>query len=345
MRAQLDFFASLTLTQSDIRKIVACLVQEGYAVKRYLGHVLITPLFSTAESTERIRSLQQEYGAEIMFDSGGYYVQTRKLAYSELYYPLLQYYLSNDWADIYVLPDHVPTALDSAEEVWAKVQETVGFSRRFFEELPIKLRERAMPVVQGHTYEQVDYCLKHYMALGVRFLGFGSFGTGGQNSELNITTALSVELARHVVNVARQYGVRVHFFGLGAPALVATIYGSGADTFDSSSWIKAAGFGQVFLPFMRAYNVSHRNGSSEFQKGITLRQFSEWRELTGHKCAFCEDVAQLQTRKMYRTVHNLMVIKDTVALLNEGRLDTIQRIYESGSPRYRQEYQKWLQPT
>lgn len=143
-----------------------------------------------------------------------------------------------------------------------------------------------MPVVQGHTYEQVDYCLKHYLALGVKALGFGSFGTGGQNSELNVTTARSIELARHVVTTAKQYGVRVHFFGLGAPALTALIYGSGADTFDSSSWIKAAGFGQVFLPFMRAYNVSHRNGTSQLQKGITLRQFSEWRALTDTVVAF-----------------------------------------------------------
>jgi hypothetical protein len=343
MRAQLDFFASLTLTQSDIRKIVTCLIQEGYPVEKYLGHLLITPLFCTAESIDRVRSLQEQYRAEIMFDSGGYYVQTGKLAYSELYYPLLKYYLANDWADVYVLPDHVPTAQDSTGEVWAKVEATVDFSRRFFDELPVHLQERAMPVVQGHTYEQVEHCLKHYLALGVRFLGFGSFGTGGQNSELNVTTAHSVELARHVVNIARQHGARVHFFGLGAPALTATIYGSGANTFDSSSWIKAAGFGQVFLPFMRAYNVSHRNGSSELQKGITIGQFNEWRELTGHKCTFCEDVAQLQAKKMYRTVHNLMVIKDTVALLNEGSFDTIRQIYESGSPRYHQEYQKWLQ--
>lgn len=344
MRPQLDFFASLTLTQSDIRKIVAYLVQEDYPVEKYLGQVLITPLFSTIESLNRVRSLKEQYGSSIMFDSGGYYVQTGKLSYSDLYYPLLKYYLANDWANIYVLPDHVPTQRDSPGEVWWKVQDTVDFGRRFFGELPVELQERAMPVVQGHTYEQVDYCLKHYLSLGVKYLGFGSFGTGGQNSELNVTTTLSVELARHVVNVARQHGARVHFFGLGAPALTAAIFGSGADTFDSSSWIKAAGFGQVFLPFMRAYNVSHRNGASELQKGITANQFGEWRELTGHNCAFCEDMAQLQAKKMYRTVHNLMVIKDTVRLLNEGSFDTIRRIYESGSPRYRQEYQKWLQP-
>ena len=41
---------------------------------------------------------------------------------------------------------------------------------------------------------------------------------------------------------------------------------------------------------------------------------------------------------MYRTVHNLIVIKETVELLNQRRFDRIERIYELGSPRYRQEY-------
>lgn len=343
MRRKLEFFASLTLTQSDIRKIVSYLVQECYPVDKYLGHALITPLFSSEESTTRVRALHDKYGSETMFDSGGYYVQTGKLTYSELYYPLLKYYLENQWADIYTLPDHVPTSQDTADDVWLKVQETVRYSTLFFHELPHQLQERAMPVVQGHTYEQVDYCLKHYLALGVKYLGFGSFGTGGQNSELNVTTARSVELARHVVTIAKQFNVKVHFFGLGAPALAALIYGSGADTFDSSSWIKAAGFGQVFLPFMRAYNVSHRNGTSQLQKGITIDQFNKWRALTGHSCSFCQDVAQLQAKKMYRTIHNLMVIKETVELLNDRQFEMIERVYEAGSPRYQQEYERWLQ--
>ena len=342
MRHRLDFYTSLTLTQSDIRKIVDHLQREEYMLQDYLGQVLITPLFSSQESMNRVRGLKERNGSRVMFDSGGYYVQTGKLTYSELYYPLLTYYLEHQWADIYTLPDHVPTSQDSREKVWLKVEDTVRFSTLFFQELPSTLQERAMPVVQGHTLEQVEYCLKYYLNLGVNFVGFGSFGTGGQNSESNITTSQSIELARHVVDVAHQHNIKVHFFGLGAPALTAMIYGSRADTFDSSSWIKAAGFGQVFLPFMRAYNLSHRNGSSELQKGITVDQFNEWRKLTGHHCSFCDDISILQTEKMYRTLHNLIVIKDTVELINSNQHRHIQVIYEAGSPKYQQEFDKWL---
>lgn len=342
MRNRLNFYASLTLTQSDIRKIVNHFVREDYPLEEYLGHILITPLFSSEESLARIQALQ-EIGANVMFDSGGYYVQTGKLQYYELYYPLLSYYQKNQWADIYILPDHVPTSQDDVDRVWQKVKETVQFSTLFFQELPPTLREKAMPVVQGHTIEQVEYCLSRYIDLGVNYIGFGSFGTGGQNSELNFTTNQSVKLANHVTSIAHQYGASVHFFGLGAPALAAMIYGCGANSFDSSSWIKAAGFGQVFLPFMRAYNVSHRNGSSELQKGVTREQFDEWRQLTGHYCSFCADISALQSRKMYRTLHNLIVIKDTVELINGGQFDRIQRIYEAGSPKYQKEFDKWLQ--
>lgn len=332
----------MTLTQSDIRKIARLLARHQYPLASYLSHILITPLFASEESLDRVVKLKRDHGATVMFDSGGYYVQSGKLSYIELYYPLLQVYLKNRWADIYTLPDHVPTSLDSEDEVWRKVYDTVRFSCLFHSELPSNLKPRAMPVVQGHTLEQVDYCLRHYLPLGVRHLGFGSFGTSGKNSEVNVATNSSVDLARYVVEVAQRHDIKVHFFGLGTPALAAMIYGCGASSFDSASWIKAAGFGQVFLPFMRAYNISHRNGVSELQKGITVEQFRQWSQLTRHQCPFCEQLDELQQEKMVRTVHNLIVMHETIRLLNDGHNNIVRDIYAQGSPRYRQEYERWL---
>ena len=339
------FFTSLTLTPSDIRKITGLLTSEGMAVSDYLDNILVTPLFVATESLKRIHKLRSQYGTKVMFDSGGYYVQIGRLQYSELYYPLLQFYIDNDWADIFTLPDHVPTSLDSEDEVWQKVEDTVRYSSLFFNELPSHLQQRAMPVVQGHTFEQVDRCLTAYLQLGIRYIGFGSFGTLGQKKEVNVATNNSVNMARYVVDVAKKHQIKVHFFGLGAPALVAMIYGCGATSFDSSSWIKAAGFGQVFLPFMRAYNISHRNGRSELQRGITIPRFKELSAITQHSCPFCMDIEKLQQHKMYRTVHNLIVTRETVATINAGKYEHVKHIYEQGSPRYRKEYEKWLMPT
>lgn len=339
----LRFITSLTLCPSDIRKIRR-LLDEYNVVINPLEHILVTPLFVQEESLALIETLKKQHGSTVMFDSGGYYVQIGKLAYQELYYPLLQFYRSNPWADIYTLPDHVPTSQDTEDIVWRKVKETVKYSRLFYQELPPRLQERAMSVVQGHTLEQIDHCLETYLDLGVRHIGFGSFGTVGKNSEVNVATNSAVDFAGYVAEIAQQNGIKLHLFGLGAPALVAMIYAVGANSFDSSSWIKAAGFGQIYLPFTRSYNISHRNGRSELQKGITLERFYELRAITGHWCPFCSRIDELQKNKLYRALHNLIVIQETVELINSGDHRTIKTIYEQGSPRYRQEYEKWLAP-
>lgn len=337
----LRFFTALTLCPSDIRKILR-FFREHEVHNTPLDNILVTPLFIQEDSLDMIQRIKDKHNTTVMFDSGGYYVQIGRLSYQELYYPLLQFYKENRWADIYTLPDHVPTSQDAPEEIWTKVKNTVRYTCLFFQELPSELQERAMAVVQGHTLEQIDYCLKHFLPLGIRYLGFGSFGTVGKNSQVNIATYSAVDLAKYVISVAQKHGIQVHLFGLGAPALVAMIKGIGASSFDSSSWIKSAGFGQIYLPFTRGYNISHRNGRSELQKGITIQEFERLRSRTQHRCPFCHSIRDLQQEKMYRALHNLMSIRQSVDMVNRREYDVIRRIYESGSPRYRKEYQKWL---
>jgi hypothetical protein len=307
-----------------------------------LQNILVTPLFVSADSLEMSREMAEE-GRGVYFDSGGYYVQIGKLKYEELYMPLLEAYRANRWARIYTLPDHVPLSQDSPDVVSQKVRDTVEYSTHFFHEMPDDLKPRAMPVVQGHTYQHVDTCLTAYFKLGVKSIGFGSFGTTGENNEINVTTQSAIELAKYVIDVAHSNDVKVHLFGLGTPALVAMLKGIGADSFDSATWLKAAGFGQVFLPFMRAYNISHRNTVSELQRGITFEQFNKWRTLTNHSCELCQSLPQMQNHKMYRAVHNLVVMAETVDLVNRGELELIRTIYHNGSIKYRGEFEKWLQ--
>jgi len=214
----------------------------------------------------------------------------------------------------------------------------------FFQEMPDVIKLKAMPVVQGNSIKHMDLCLKAYIKLGVRWIGFGSFGTIGKNFESNVATQKTVDLARYVIDVAHSNEIKVHLFGLGVPALVAMLKGVKADSFDSSSWLKAAGFGQVFLPFLRAYNISHNIVTeTNFQRGITLDQFNQYKEITGHDCPFCRDIRNLQANKMYRAAHNLIVIQETVNMANSGNYEHIRQIYSAGSPKYRGEFEKWLQ--
>lgn len=338
----LRFLATLTLCPSDIRKIRHLLASNRVQADP-LRDILITPLFAPTDSLRLVRELRDEGGSRVMFDSGGYFVQVGKLTYQELYLPLLKCYIANPWADVYTLPDHVPTSQDSEKVVWQKVRDTVEYTSLFYRELPRHLQSRALAVVQGHTREQADLCLRSYLRLGIPHIGFGSFGTVGKNSGVNIATNGAIELAQYVADIAHKSDLKVHFFGLGAPALVAMIYGTGGDSFDSSTWIKAAGFGQVYLPFTRGYNISHRNGKSRLQKGIQAEDFEALKQLTGHSCPFCESISDLQGHKMYRALHNLLVIQQSVGMINNGDHGVIARIYANGSPRYREEFRKWVE--
>jgi hypothetical protein len=337
----LDFFASVTAAPSDIRKIRKLLART-HPESNPLAHVLTTALFMNTEALSMIRDLQTQHGSEVCFDSGGYYVQVGKIGYHELYMKLLTCYREQRWADRYVLPDYVPLSSDSLAEVEEKVRETVHYSCLFFEELPDELKPKAMPVIHGRTQAQVEYCLENYLKLGVKWVGFGSFGTSGKNNETNVATQSAVENVRLIVKLASMHGVKVHLFGLGAPALAAMLYGLGAASFDSASWFKAAGFGQVQLPFMRSYNITYNNGASELQKGITWEDFSRLKHITGHECLYCADYHTLSSHKMHRVVHNLLVINESVSILNRREFERARTIYEQGSTKYKEEHKRWL---
>lgn len=338
----LEFVASLTVCPSDIQKIQMHL-QSADSQCHPLRNVLITPLFISSKSLNLVRQMA-ELGNHVYFDSGGYYVQSGRLKYEELYMPLLEVYKANRWASVYTLPDHVPLTQDKPETVECKVRDTIIYSSLFFQELPDELKSKAMPVVQGHTYAQVDACLEAYIKLGVKRIGFGSFGTNGNNNEVNVATKSAVDLVKYVIRVAHSHGLKVHTFGLGVPALAAMLKGVAADSFDSATWLKSAGFGQVFLPFMRAYNISYKTSVSELQRGITFEQFEELRKFTGHRCVFCESLDNLHRYKMHRALHNLVVIAETVQMINHGQFEQIQQIYKNGSHRYKGEFERWLQP-
>lgn len=337
----LHFFASMTAAPSDFRKIEA-LLQVAEPKNDPLAHILTTPLFMGKEALNFVRRFQEERHTEVCFDSAGYYVQMGKIGYHELYMKLLNCYRAHPWADRYVLPDNVPLSSDSSEQVAEKVRETVHYSCLFFEEMPDELKERAMPVVHGRTRAQIEYCLEHYLKLGIKWVGFGSFGTSGKNNEANMATTSAIENARLVAQTAARYGVKTHLFGIGAPALVGMIYSTGAAAFDSASWFKAAGFGQVHLPLMRSYNITYNNSSSELQQGITWENFTRLKHITEHTCPFCQDYHTLAGHKMHRVIHNLLAVNESVDIMNQEQFTRASAIYEQGSIKYREEYKQWL---
>jgi hypothetical protein len=122
------------------------------------------------------------------------------------------------------------------------------------------------------------------------------------------------------------------------PPILYLFHRLGIASFDSMAWMKAAGYGNVFLPLMRGYLATYR----VIERSHTfLDHFERLKELTHHRCAFCEDFSALMTNRMYRIMHNLTSVLDTVDIVRSGDLshEDIVRIISLTSPTYLRYYE------
>lgn len=332
---------SAATKSSDVRILRRILERQPPA---HVRAVLITPLRVSALTLRLGRAIQDELGIPVMFDSGGYAVQTGRMDYFEMYSGLIELYRRERWAGLYTLPDHVPTSRDADDVVEEKVRQTVACSELFYRELPDDLRERALAVAHGRTLAQVEFCLDRYARLGLRHTGFGSFGTAGENSSMNIATATALDNARRLSALAAERGLTTHLFGVGTPAMLPWIADTGADSFDSANWARSAGFGQVFLPLTRGYNISHRNGEATIQQGLTRGRFEELRAVSGHRCPYCDSFEQLQTSREARAGHNLFSTIDALHIIAQGDTTRMETIYATASPKYRALWRRRVAP-
>ena len=328
----MQLVTSLTVDASLLRKLLR-LWDEGGDPRNPFSAVLVTPLFSSPSTLQLIREeLKERRGATVYFDSGGYYAQQGKISFDDLYRTLRDYYQNpdNQWADWYVLPDDVPTSIDTPATVEEKVNNTITASRMLLAELTTSMQGRCLPVIQGHTFDQVNRCIEAYRRLGLEYVGFGSFGTNGTNNSINVADNRSAAIVAHV---ARDLGnhSRLHTFGVSTPPVVYALQKLGVYSFDSLAWQRSAGFGKVYLPFTRAYNVSHRSTKNT---ALTETEFRLIKERTGHYCPFCVNFQQLSENRLYRSLHNLVAVMETVEPTNQRDEISIASLVAWKSQRY-----------
>lgn len=301
------FYLSLTHSVSETRKIMR-LWQESGDTRNPFAHVIFTPLFSESAAIKTIRQLKEERGATVIFDSGGYQVQMGKIAYEELFGKLLQFYREHDWANWYVLPDHVPHSKDTDADVEAKVRDTIDFARLFVRMMGASFAERALGVVHGRSEEQMRRCIAAYAEMGLRYIGFGSFGTSGPNGTVNLVSRKSLRLLQVVQSLATEYGLYLHIFGIGSPSHLVRLSEAGIvpSSFDSAGWWKAGGFGNIFFPGGRQLHVTAISSPQTTLSGMAYQKAR-----SNHDCPFCSDLKLLRRRRMMRVLHNLAAMIDT----------------------------------
>lgn len=320
---KLTFVASLTSTSSDLKNLIGLWENEGPNQKPF-ERCIITPLFIESKSLEYIRYIQDNWGIEVIFDSGGFFVQQEKISYDELFTRLLDFYLNNEWGQTYVLPDFVPTSRQTMSEIEERVNVTASESIRFLDRLPNHLKSKALGVLQGHKGEHLKHCYDKYINNGLVNIGFGSFDTSGVNAEINRLTARTEDRLLFVRNlICKEYIEgkssvlpNLHLFGVSSPNIINQFKGFLATSFDSSGWQRTAGFGNVYLPFIGRQNVSHKSTALMISKGMSAKQFYTECERTGHSCSFCKDFSRLQENRLIRMWHNAIVFSDMMETIN-----------------------------
>lgn len=306
----LTFYAGLNIAPSAMRNLFARLQNEYHSLDP-LQNTIFTPIAHGDGAQSEIESLTKSLDLNLMFDSGGYEVQVGNKTFDELYSYLLDYYDGNRWGHRYVLPDNVPMSDDDSQTVQKKVDETISATRMCFRRLPDEIKENSVAVIQGHTREQISRCIDEYKDLdGLTEVGFGSFATGGVNGGVNMITNEAFENLRWAVDRAHEHGLSVHAFGVGGPTSIPLLHEAGVDSFDTTSWMRTSGYGNVYFPFKGRLNASHRKHRSG--NVLTKKELPHLKAETDHRCPFCEDISRLSNNRWDRILHNLIVTHEVV---------------------------------
>lgn len=104
-----------------------------------------------------------------------------------------------------------------------------------------------------------------------------------------------------LIDLAKKGGFDIHLFGVSIPPILYLFQQLEIASFDSMAWMKAAGYGNVFLPFVRGYMATYRVG----ERTHTYRdQFEHLKAMTGHRCPFCDDFSVLTSNDWSAIPHH-----------------------------------------
>ena len=309
------FFASATIAPGEIRKIYELWHTYAHDFDWPRGkpnpfqRLLISPVLASPSTLAFVRELKRSGETEeVMFDSGGFFVQKGDITYSDLYSKLREIYRTENWADIYILPDNPPLSKDSMLEAEDKIRQTVEGSVSFAYQLPVELRKKVMPVIHAKSPAHLEYCLQEYEPLIEKSerVGFGSFATGGSTNSINRLNADVLRLLNTLI--LRLNGARLHSFGIASPPAVFCLATVGIATFDSNAWMRTGGYGKIFFPFNYGRRISCKTRREH--RVIYSDQLEPMKLDIVHRCPFCESFNKIADERWMRIMHNLVVMAE-----------------------------------
>jgi len=255
----LETFLSLSKCALTTRRILK--ERDFYLPNQKLDKILISPLILREGVYKLLKEFAQEI-SEIMVDCGSFLVQQGRIEYSELLKLIPEIYAKIEEARWYVLPDFIPVSSDDEISVDKKVNLTIKNALKFTEIYKSSHSFRLIPVVQGYRYEQFERCFELYSTLPIKRVGFGSFVTSGPSHGINSMSYSTIERLKNIISLANRYDLQVHVFGISSPIQLLLCGLFGITSVDSSAWNRIAGYGLIYLPFLRSFYVSAQGRKS-----------------------------------------------------------------------------------
>jgi hypothetical protein len=308
----MDFYASLTINRCHLESLcelwgTLC----GDSVFPF-HNVIVSPLF--ARNGILLRLYQHRKQCSVIFDSGGFHIQQGRIGLRLASRRLRRVYRENDWAERFALPDAPITSLDSRETVRRKLESTRRQYRTFPVAFPNAMRPRLLPVVHGTNPEELRRSMHAARRVGSTSLGFGGFSTSGPNAGVNSCTPEGLRLLVQFAALCVKWKLAAHVFGIGGPPALVLLQYARVQSFDSAGWIRTAAYGNVYLPYLGAVNIT---GAADSRRYVTRRELGQLRKLTQHVCPFCVDMALLVRSWRHRALHNYYTVEQTAQALNQ----------------------------
>jgi ribosomal protein S18 acetylase RimI-like enzyme len=263
-----SIFLTLSKCALTTRRILA--ERDTYVPDIKLNEILISPLILRKGVYELIQEKSDEI-TEIMIDCGSFLVQQGRLSYSELLSQFPYLYRKFPTANWYVLPDQIPIYTDSDKTVERKVTATVHNAIKFAGTFGDSLSGKLIPVVHGRYYSQFDKCIRTYSSLPIRRIGFGSLVTNGPSYGINSMSRSTVDNLINIVTLANRHNLEVHVFGVSSPIQLLICEMLGVASVDSSAWNRIAGYGLIYLPYLKSFYVSGGGRKSPLYRINKLR--------------------------------------------------------------------------
>lgn len=293
----MQLFLSLSKCSTTTRRILD--KRDKYFHDLKLGNILLNPLIMRRD----ILNLLKEYCSEIkdiMVDSGAFLVQQGRLDYSQLLCRIEKVYSELPCASWYVLPDYIPLSQDDDSTVERKVELTVGNALRLADKLGDSVRHKLIPVVHGRTMAHFHKCINAYARMKVKRIAFGSLVTNGPSNGINSLSRRTIDTLADILTLANKHALEVHLFGISGPTHLLICRLFGVSSVDSSAWNRIAGYGLIYLPFLRSFHIT---AGARHSKSYSMSQIERMLSVAAPDFSLLPQHA-LKTCMYSRSLHN-----------------------------------------